>query len=49
VVWRAFDHDDRSKTSVDAALVLLQNNFTMDPNDYIQDIEGSHPFSKLGM
>ena len=49
VIWRAFDHDDRSKTSVDAALVLLQNNFTMDPNDYIQDIEGSHPFSKLGM
>jgi hypothetical protein len=50
VIWRTFDHDDRSKTSVDAALVLLQNNWTMDPDDYILDMEfNSCPFAKLGM
>jgi hypothetical protein len=47
---RTFDHDDKLKTSVDAALVLLQNNWTMDPNDYILDGAcNSCPFSKLGM
>ena len=50
VIWRTFDHDDKLKTSVDAALVLLQNNWTMDPNDYILDGAcNSCPFTKLGM
>ena len=50
VIWRTFNHDDISKTSVDAALVELQNGWTMDPNDYFMDNEGnSHPFSRLGM
>lgn len=48
VIWRAFDHDDKLKTSIDAALVLLQNA-TIDPNDYIQDCMGNPcPYSQLG-
>lgn len=50
VIWRTFDHDDRLKTSIDAALVLLQNNATFDPNDFILDASGnSCHFLKLGM
>ncbi|CAC5377529.1 unnamed protein product [Mytilus coruscus] len=48
VIWRTFDHDDKLKTSIDAALVLLQNT-TIDPNDYIQDGMGNPcPYSQLG-
>jgi hypothetical protein len=50
VIWRAFDQGDKFKTGVDAALVLLQNNWMMDPMDYVLDSQGnSYPFSKLGM
>jgi hypothetical protein len=50
VIWRAFDQGDKFKTGVDAALVLLQNNWMMDPMDYVLDSHGnSYPFSKLGM
>ncbi|CAG2232284.1 unnamed protein product [Mytilus edulis] len=50
VIWRTFDHDDRLKTSIDAALVLLQNNATFDPNDFILDASGnSCHFLKLGL
>ena len=49
VIWRAFDHDDRSKTSVDAALVWMQNSCTMDPTDYIVDGARRSSYSDLGM
>jgi hypothetical protein len=49
VMWRAFDQGDKFKTGVDAALVLLQNNWMMDPMDYVLDFQGnSCPFSSLG-
>ncbi|CAG2237744.1 unnamed protein product [Mytilus edulis] len=50
VIWRTFDHDDRLKTSIDAALVLMQNNATFDPNDFILDGYGNAcHFRKLGL
>jgi hypothetical protein len=50
VIWRTFDHDDKFRTSVDAALVLLQNNWKMEQIDYVMDPQGnSCPYSTLGM
>jgi hypothetical protein len=50
VIWRTFDHDDKFRTSVDAALVMLQNDWKIDPNDYVIDLHGnSYPFPHLGM
>jgi hypothetical protein len=54
VMWRAFDKGDQFKTgvetSVDAALVRLEGDWMMDPNDYILDKYGSSfPYSILGM
>ena len=50
VIWRTFDHDDKFRTSVDAALVVLQNNWKMEQIDYVMDPQGnSCPFSTLGM
>lgn len=49
VIWRAFDHDDRLKTSIDAALVVLQNNASIDQDDYVLDNNGVRcHFSALG-
>jgi hypothetical protein len=50
VAWSTFDHSDKSRTSVDAALVLLQNNWKMEQIDYVMDPQGnSCPYSTLGM
>jgi hypothetical protein len=49
VIWGKFDND-KSRTSVDAALVLLEDNWMMEPNDYVIDTHGnSWPYSNLGM
>ncbi|VDI06723.1 Hypothetical predicted protein [Mytilus galloprovincialis] len=50
VIWRTFDHDDKLKTSIDAALVMMQNNATFDQNDFILDRYGNAcHFRKLGL
>jgi hypothetical protein len=49
VKWRKFDHDDSSKTSVDAALVSLKDECTVDSNDYVVDGRSRLSFSELGM
>ena len=50
VIWRAFDQGDKYKTGVDAALVVLQNDWMMDPNDYVLDRQGnSCTHERLGM
>ena len=50
VIWGTFNHDEILETSVDAALVMLQNDWKMDPNDYVIDLHGkSYPFPHLGL
>jgi hypothetical protein len=50
VVKGTFEHDEILETSVDAALVMLQNDWKIDPNDYVIDLHGnSYPFPHLGM
>ncbi|CAC5391225.1 unnamed protein product [Mytilus coruscus] len=48
VIWRAFDHDDTSRTSVDAALVVL-SNATIDQNDILNGSQYPRNFSDLGL
>jgi hypothetical protein len=48
VAWNAFDHDNTFTTSVDAALVRLQDS-TMDPDDYTRDGPFRRSYSYLGM
>jgi hypothetical protein len=49
VIWRAFDHGDGSRTSIDAALIELQNSFYIDRDDYVLDKDGVRcHFSALG-
>lgn len=49
VIWRAFDHDDRLKTSIDAALIVLQNNASIAQDDYVLDERGvRRHYSALG-
>lgn len=47
VIWRAFDHDDKSRTSVDAALVVL-SNANINPNDILNGSYSPSNFSDLG-
>jgi hypothetical protein len=50
LAWSTFDHDDKSRTSVDAALVSLENTCsTMDPTDYTLGGACRLSFSNLGM
>ena len=48
VAWSTFDHSDKSRTSVDAALVCLKNS-QMKPTDYTVDGDRCRSFSYLGM
>lgn len=49
VIRILFDHDDKLKTSIDAALVYMQNNATFDRTDYILDRFGNAcPYTQLG-
>lgn len=47
VIWRAFDHDDITRTSVDAALVQL-TNASVNPNDIISGVPSPRTCSDLG-
>jgi hypothetical protein len=38
VRWRAFDQGDKFKTGVDAALVKLEGDWIIDPNDFVLDM-----------
>lgn len=49
VLRRVFEHSDKDKTSIDAALVCIPRGVTVDPQHCIVDHFGfSRPFTELG-